>query len=140
MADGDPLPRNDHVTRYCSPRDIADDGWISSAVFKPRDNDNGCASVTHVECFGLSTYQENVTAAMQMLVDTVVGYQEAGKVAILVVWDIQRVATSRYRVNVIKKSSRKNPCHSVVTGLADMLAVENLASVVNRSDVRSAKL
>ena len=114
-------------------------GRLSSANFKPRPNDRGMTSVTHVECFGGPTYEDNAISTIEMLSNRVANYQDAGKIAIIRVANIERLSTTNHIVAVLEKPTRPNPCHAVIVGLEDLLACEHMATIANQSDVRSAR-
>lgn len=126
---GDPLPDQDHISRYCRPKTLQEDGQPSRTSFMLRPNEE-LLSVNWLEYFDLRDRQVQITQVRQVIRLTL---QATAKIAVLNVGGIlDRVHRNSDRVlAVLHEPELDDPSHSGIHGyrheddlVADLVAEE----------------
>ena len=112
MADGDGLPSDHHVARYCF-GDRETGQTVSYKHFKLRPEDGGKLSTTWVECFHVA--DKSREAAARRLPTPWSGVNPADRIAFLKVKAIRAVVGSRGKLDVVEDGHPPaNPCHAAI--------------------------
>ncbi len=126
---GDRLPDQDHISRYCRPKTLQEDGQPSRASFMLRP-DEEFLSVNWLEYFDLPDRQAQITQVRQVIR---LKLQAKAKIAVLNVGGIlDRIHRNSARVlAVLHEPEQDNPSHSGIHGytheddlVADLIAEE----------------
>lgn len=126
---GDRLPAQDHISRYCRPKTLQEDGQPSRASFMLRP-DEEFLSVNWLQYFDLPDRQAQITQVRQAIR---LKLQAKAKIAVLNVGGIlNRVHRNSDRVlAVLHEPEQDDPSHSGIHGyrheddlVADLIAEE----------------
>lgn len=128
---GDRLPNQDHISRYCRPKTLQEDGQPSRTSFMLRPNEE-FLSVNWLEYFDLRDRQAQITQVRQVIRLTL---QATAKIAVLNIGGIlDRVHRNSDRVlAVLHEPEQDDPSHSGIHGyrheddlVADLIAEQVL--------------
>lgn len=126
---GDRLPDQDHISRYCKPTTLLENGQPSGASFMPRPDDE-FLSVNWLEYFALSDRQEQITQVLRVIR---LRPAATAKIAVLNIGRIlNRISRNSDRVlAVLHEPEEDDPSHSGIHGyrheddlVADLIAEE----------------
>lgn len=126
---GDRLPDQDHISRYCRPKTLQEDGQPSRTSFMLRPNEE-FLSVNWLEYFNLPNRQAQITQVRRVIRLTL---QATAKIAVLNVGGIlDRVYRNSDQVlAVLHEPEQDDPSHSGIHGyrheddwVADLIAEE----------------
>ncbi len=132
MMKGDPIPSQNHVSRYCSPTRCTESGQAMGTAFFPRENEE-YLSVNWLETFGLATRSEELEEVKRIL--RLKGYtlKSSGKMAVLNVKEIIDYvminSPEKRKLNILHNPDRLDSSHSGIYGyrfddhlIADLIA------------------
>ena len=132
---GDPLPDKDHISRYCSPRQV-ENGLPLAAAFEMRSATEEYLSVNWLEYWKTSDRQNalvHVRAELELKV------KKAGRFAVLNVGEVKASIESitRRSATVTHEPTSKMESHAGVFGFdhSDLAVSVELARRVTSSDV-----
>lgn len=78
-----PITYANHVSRYCSKKQITTDGRVSGAAFQLREVDKGSLSINWLEKLGLSSRAEEIEALVAIYRNKLPGYPNGSGIAVL---------------------------------------------------------
>jgi hypothetical protein len=118
MADGDPLPGQDSVARYCQQSRFKG-GEISDANFAPRPRDNGQLSTNWVECAHAPSRDRTEAGAVARLLQRLIRNHPEDRVAFLRVRDIRGISVEPVNLDVREQG---HWCHAVILNVASAIS------------------
>ena len=128
---GDPLPEQDHVSRYCRPTSLGEDGQPNGTALMPRGDE--CLSVNWLEYFDLPDQEAQIAQVRQVIG---IGVAAKGKFAVLNVGEVidyVRENDPDNRVlDILHEPEENDPSHSGICGYShdDYLVGDLIAEIV----------
>lgn len=96
-------------------------GHPTGAHFQTRPQDQGRLSCAWVECLSAPPAAAQHEAVRTNLRSRVAGYDSNGRIGLLNAGAVRALILDTQRLDVVHLPSQKNPCHSVITGVAGVL-------------------
>ena len=140
MANGDPLPHRDRVTRGCSGRGY-DQGEVTASAFdmRPLEMPLRRISVDWVECRYADEGARNLEGSVIRMKEPRV---VRPPYAVLAVSEIRNVRRGKFALDAIEFGNQSNLCHSAITGFSgtavDLELQVDLAEIANTSRIIGA--
>lgn len=139
--EGDPLPDDDHVSRYCKPSSVGAHGLPLASAFRLRASE-GSLSVNWLEALGAATTEGAIVQVRALFLAMGFGLRANGRFAVLNVGAAKAVVREELGESLrIEHDPRPDDrSHAAVTGyLADDLAVAvELTALVSQEDTYPA--
>jgi hypothetical protein len=132
MMKGDPIPPQDHVSRYCSPICCTEGGQVTGVAFRPRENDR-YLSVNWLEILGLATRSKELEEVSRIFLAKGFELKSSGKMAVLNVREVVDYVTNnspdRIKLHILHDPDGLDQSHSGIYGyrfddhlIADLIA------------------
>ena len=138
MAKGDPIPREHHVSRYCSPNKMGRDGLPTAPAFKMKQGHNHL-SVNWLEYFETDDTAQGIAHVRQAFEQKQYALKRDGRFAVLNVNAAQEQvkAGAGLDVRILHWPDSNDPSHSGVFDYTseDLQVALDLKSLVTPADV-----
>lgn len=121
MMKDDPVPEQDHISRYCSPIRCTDDGRVTGAAFLLGEKDK-YLSVNWLEFLRLDSRQLEIREVRRVL-SSKLRLRVRGRIAVLNVGKlcefVRRETPNSKNIRVLHEPEEDDPSHSGIYGLED---------------------
>jgi len=131
---GDPIPDQDHISRYCSATRCTEKGQVTGVAFQLRPTDEHL-SVNWLEFLQLANRQEEISEVRRIL-SSKLGLGAEAKIAVLNVGEILNYvriqSPDRRNLSVLHDPKEDDPSHSGICGYQyeDHLIADLIAEIV----------
>ncbi|MCK4618544.1 MAG: hypothetical protein KAT52_01225 [Desulfobacterales bacterium] len=133
---GDPVPNQDHISRYCSAIHCKENGQVTGTAFRPRQADE-YLSVNWLEFFHLADQQDEIQEVRKVLSSKLTLGAKA-KIAVLNVGEIINYVHTQSpdarNLKVLYEPEEDDPSHSGIHGFRydDHLIADLIAETVQK--------
>ncbi len=138
---GDPLPDDDHVSRYCKPSSVDSLGLPLASAFQLR-SDEDSLSVNWLESFGAASVDDAIGRVRAAFLDSGFGLRANGRFAVLDVGAAKSAVRAEVGLSLRIEHDPlpDDPSHAGISGYAahDLAVAVELAALVSEGDVYPA--
>lgn len=139
--EGDPLPDDDHVSRYCKPSSVGAQGLPLASAFRIRASESAL-SVNWLEIFGASSTDDAVDRIRTLFLASGFGLRVNGRFAVLNVGAAKAVVREELGLSLRIEHDPlpDDPSHAGISGLPadDLAAAVELTALVSQEDTYPA--
>ncbi len=139
--EGDPLPDDDHVSRYCKPSSVGSSGVPLASAFRLRASESSL-SVNWLEALSTATTDEAVAQVRALFLARGFGLRANGRFAVLNVGAAKAVVREELGLSlrIDHDPLPDDPSHAAITGFPadDLVVAVELTALMSQEDIHPA--